>query len=157
MRIVVLDGHTLNPGDSSWKPLCALGACTIYDRTPPGELLARAAGAEILLTNKTELRGEVFPLLAGLCYVGVMATGYNVVDTVAARKHGIAVTNVPAYSTASVVQMTLGHLLNLAYRIGPHARSVAEGRWSSWPARPSGSLGWDASGVAWPLYVRRWI
>jgi glycerate dehydrogenase len=133
MRIVVLDGYALNPGDLSWEPLAALGDFTVHDRTPPAEMVARARAAEILLTNKTEFPGEVFGQLAGLRYIGVLATGYNVVDVAAARRHGVVVTNVPTYGTATVAQFTLAHLLNLAVRIGPHVRSVDEGRWPQCP------------------------
>ena len=88
MKIVVLDGHTLNPGDLSWDVLAALGDCTVYDRTPPGLVAERAAGAEVVLTNKTVLGRDLLAALGGLRYVGVLATGYNVVDTAAARERG---------------------------------------------------------------------
>ena len=132
-QIVVLDGYTLNPGDLSWDGLRALGACMVYDRTPPADIVARAGQAEIALTNKTELPADVIEALANLRYVGVLATGYNVVDIDAARHRGIIVTNVPAYSTRSVAQMVFAHLLNLALHIGPHAQTVSGGAWSSQP------------------------
>ncbi|MFH1716313.1 MAG: D-2-hydroxyacid dehydrogenase [Planctomycetota bacterium] len=133
VRIVVLDGFTLNPGDLTWKGLEELGQCTIYDRTAPDETVQRADGAEIVLTNKTLLSCETIERLAALRYIGVLATGYNVVDVEAARKRGIPVTNVPAYGTDSVAQMVFAHLLNLTQNVGHHARTVREGRWCSEP------------------------
>jgi len=132
-KIVVLDGYTLNPGDLSWKGLEALGRCAVYDRTGPEEVLSRAEGTEIVLTNKTVLSSDVIEQLPGLKYIGVLATGYNVVDIEAAGERGIVVTNVPAYSTPSVAQMVFAHLLNLTHHVGHHARTVRSGRWSSNP------------------------
>ena len=129
MNITVLDGFTLNPGDLSWKELEALGPCAIYDRTQPADLLARAAPAEVLLTNKTELSGAAIQSLPCLKYVGVLATGTNIVDLAAARARGILVTNVPTYGTRSVAQMTFALLLELAQHAGHHAQTVREGRW----------------------------
>jgi len=129
MRIVVLDGYTVNPGDLSWGALEALGSCAFYDRTPPPEVLARAAGAEVLLTNKTVLGRRELEGLPALRYIGVLATGYNVVDLDAARERGVAVTNVPAYSTRSVAQMTFALLLELTHHVGEHSRSAREGKW----------------------------
>jgi len=133
MQIVVLDGYTLNPGDMDWAPLRALGECTIYDRTAPDEIVARAATAEVVLTNKVVLSREVLARLPRLRYVGVLATGYNVVDAVAARERGIPVTNVPAYSTASVAQLVFAHLLHLANQVATHDEAVHRGLWSSSP------------------------
>ncbi|MBN1589986.1 MAG: D-2-hydroxyacid dehydrogenase [Pirellulales bacterium] len=130
MKIVVLDGHTLNSGDLSWETLEALGTCTVYPRTPAAETVARAEGAEIVLTNKTILGQAEIERLAALRYIGVLATGYNVVDVEAATERGITVTNVPAYGTDSVVQMVFAHLMNLTLHVGQHAQAVAEGRWS---------------------------
>ena len=130
MNIVVLDGFTLNPGDLSWEELKALGPCAIYDRTPPVALAERAAAAEILLTNKTELAGADIRNLPSLKYIGVLATGTNVVDLAAARARGIPVTNVPAYGTKSVAQHTFALLLELAQHAGHHAQTVREGRWT---------------------------
>jgi len=130
MQIVVLDGFTLNPGDLDWAGLKALGRCEIYDRTPPAALLHRAADAEILLTNKTVLAGADLAKLPRLKYIGVLATGTNVVDLAAARARGIPVTNVPTYGTKSVAQMTFALLLELARRVGHHAQTVREGRWT---------------------------
>lgn len=129
MRIVVLDGHTLNPGDLSWAELQSLGDCTIYDRTPPAETIERAQGAEILLTNKTILNKEIIDQLPNLKYIGVLATGYNVVDTLAAAHHGIWVTNVPAYSTNSVTQMVFAHILHFTNHVAEHSTSVRKGNW----------------------------
>ncbi len=133
MRIVVLDGHTLNPGDLSWAALSALGDCTVYDRTPPGDILARARGAEILLTNKTPLDAGTLGALPGLRYVGVLATGFNVVDVQSARARGIVVANIPTYGTRSVAQHVFALLLELTQRVGYHAATVREGRWSASP------------------------
>ncbi len=129
-KIIVLDGYTLNPGDLSWDELKSLGDCTLHDRTAAGEVVARAAGAEIILTNKVPLSREVIAQLPRLKYVGVLATGFNIVDTVAARERGIPVTNVPAYGTRSVAQMTWALLLELTQHAGHHAQTVREGRWS---------------------------
>lgn len=130
MRIVVLDGYTLNPGDMSWDDLRAMGECIVYDRTPASEILERAAGAPAVLTNKTPLTADSLRGLPDLRYVGVLATGYNVVDVDAARALGIVVTNVPAYSTLSVTQLVFGHLLAHSLNVADHARVVAEGAWA---------------------------
>jgi glycerate dehydrogenase len=127
----VLDGYTLNPGDLSWEGLSRLGACTVHDRTAEEDVLDRASGAGIVLTNKVILSREVIEQLPGLRYVGVLATGYDVVDVVAARERGIPVANVPAYGTRSVAQLAFAHLLNLAQRVAHHAHTVREGRWSA--------------------------
>ena len=129
MRIVVLDGYTLNPGDLSWDGLRALGECTVYERTPNTGILERAAGAAAVLTNKTPLSAETLRALPGLRYVGVLATGYNVVDIRTARSLGIVVTNVPAYGTLSVTQMVFGHLLNHTLHVADHASAVGHGEW----------------------------
>jgi glycerate dehydrogenase len=130
MNIVVLDGFTLNPGDLGWEDLKALGPCIIYDRTPPAALADRAATADILLTNKTELTSAALQNLPRLKYIGVLATGTNVVDLAAARARGIPVTNVPAYGTKSVAQLTFALLLELTQHVGHHAQTVREGRWT---------------------------
>jgi len=132
-RIVVLDGHTLNPGDLTWDALKALGPCEVHDRTPLAQVVERASGAQIVLTNKTVLPGAAIAQLPGLRYIGVLATGYNVVDVVAARQRGICVTNVPAYGTASVAQMVFAHLLDLTQHAGEHSQSVHNGDWSRSP------------------------
>lgn len=128
-KIVVLDGYAANPGDISWEPWKALGELTVYDRTAPEEVVARAAGAEMVLTNKVVLSAEVMKQLPDLRYVGVLATGYNVVDLEAARAQGVVVTNIPAYSTASVAQMVFAHLLNITHHVADHAASVTAGDW----------------------------
>jgi glycerate dehydrogenase len=129
MKIVVLDGHTLNPGDLSWASLAALGELTVYDRTPPAQVLERAGGAAIVLTNKTVLARDHFESLPELRYVGVLATGYNVVDVKAAVARGIVVTNVPTYGTDSVAQLVFAHLLHACHRVADHARGVRDGKW----------------------------
>ncbi len=129
-KIVVLDGYTANPGDLSWDELSALGECTIYDRTAPEQLLERAADAEILLTNKVVITAEHLASLPALRYIGVLATGYNVVDTAAAKERGIIVTNIPSYSTASVGQMVFAHILNIAQQVKHHSDEVRKGRWA---------------------------
>lgn len=133
MKIVVLDGHTLNPGDLSWQGLNDLGSCEIHDRTPASKTVQRARDAEIVLTNKTVLSAEIIEALPGLRYIGVLATGYNVVDIEAARARAIPVTNIPTYGTDSVAQMVFAHVLNLTQRVDHHARTVREGRWSQSP------------------------
>jgi glycerate dehydrogenase len=133
MRIVVLDGHALNPGDLDWSELRALGDCEVFPRTAPRELVARAANSEVLLTNKVVLERAMLEALPQLRYIGVLATGYNVVDVIAARERGIAVTNVPDYSTRSVAQLTFALLLELSHGVGHHSEAVRSGRWSSNP------------------------
>lgn len=130
MKIVVLDGYTLNPGDLSWETLQAIGEVTIYDRTSAEEILERSFGVEILLTNKTPIKADVIAQLDTLKYIGVLATGYNVVDTEAAKSKGIIVTNVPAYGTASVVQMTFALILELTQHVQAHSDSVFAGKWA---------------------------
>jgi len=130
MKIVILDGYTLNPGDLSWTELTSLGSCEIHDRTAPADVLARCADAEIVLTNKTVLSREHLQALPKLKYIGVLATGTNVVDLAAARERGIPVTNVPAYATSSVAQLTFALLLELALQTGLHSESVHRGDWA---------------------------
>jgi glycerate dehydrogenase len=132
-NIVVLDGYTLNPGDLTWEGLESLGKCVVYDRTPPEEVVPRAEDSQIILTNKTVLSSDVISQLPKLRYIGVLATGYNVVDTEAARARNIPVTNVPTYGTQSVAQMVFAHLLNLAQHVAHHAGTVRAGRWASNP------------------------
>ena len=133
MNIVILDGYALNPGDLSYDCLRQFGELTVYDRTAPEELIARAIDADALLTNKVVLGEKEFAQLPRLRYIGVQATGYNVVDVEAARRHGITVTNIPAYSTASVAQMVMAHLLNIAQRVGYYAEQNRIGRWATNP------------------------
>lgn len=131
MKIVVLDGYALNPGDLSWTGMEALGELTVYERTSPSEVLERSAGAEVLITNKTVIAAEHMAALPQLKYIGVLATGYNVVDIDEARNRGIVVTNIPAYSTASVAQMVFAHVLNITQRVGYYATENANGRWTN--------------------------
>ena len=129
MDIVVLDGHTLNPGDLDWTPLKALGTYAVFPRTSAAEVAERAESAEIVLTNKVLIDAEILASLTKLKYIGVLATGYNVVDVEAAKDRGIVVTNIPGYSTASVGQMVFALLLELTQQVGHHARLVQEGEW----------------------------
>ena len=130
MKIIVLDGYGLNPGDLNWEGFESLGELTVYDRTSPSELMERAAGAEVLVTNKTLITAENMAALPELKYIGVLATGYNVVDIDAAKARGIVVTNIPAYSTASVAQMVFAHILNITQRVGYYADENKQGRWT---------------------------
>lgn len=132
-RIVILDGYTANPGDLSWKDLETLGQVTVYERTKPEDTVARAAEADIVLTNKVMIGRTEIEQLPHLRYIGVLATGYNVVDIMAAHEHGIIVTNVPAYSTESVAQMVFAHLLTVTNRIEHYAIQNRAGRWSNNP------------------------
>ena len=131
--IVILDGYTANPGDLSWGELKELGALTVYERTQPEETVARAKEAEIVLTNKVLLRRQEIEQLPNLKYIGVLATGYNVIDLEAARERGIIVTNVPAYSTESVAQMVFAHLLTVTNRTEHYAIQNREGKWTASP------------------------
>ena len=133
MKIVILDGYSANPGDLSWKALEQYGELTVYDRTKPSETVERAADADIVLTNKVILGRDEICQLPQLKYIGVLATGYNVVDTEAAHQRGIIVTNVPAYSTESVAQMVFAHLLTVTNRTEHYAIQNREGRWSKNP------------------------
>ena len=131
MRIVILDGLTTNPGDVSWEPLERLGSLAVFDRTAPGDVAARAADADAVLTNKAIVGREQIAALPRLKYVGVLATGFNIVDVAAARERGIPVCNVPEYSTPNVVQATWALILELANRVGHHDRTVHEGHWAA--------------------------
>lgn len=133
MKIVVLDGYGLNPGDLSWSAWETLGELKVYDRTSPSELLERSEGAEVLVTNKTLITANDMALLPELKYIGVLATGYNVVDIDEAKARGIVVTNIPAYSTASVAQMVFAHILNITQRVGYYADENVRGRWTNNP------------------------
>jgi glycerate dehydrogenase len=133
MHIVVLDGFTLNPGDLSWGELKSLGSCEIYERTPADEVVKRSANAAVILTNKTVISRQQISSLPKLKYIGVLATGFNVVDIVAARERSIPVCNIPTYGTKSVAQMTFALLLELTQRVAHHAQTVREGRWSRSP------------------------
>ena len=133
MNIVVLDGYTANPNDLSWEPLEAFGKLTIYDRTSADELIKRAQDADIILTNKCRLKEEELKQLPKLKYIGVLATGYNNIDTEYAHKHGIVVSNIPSYSTESVVQMTFAHIFNITNQVSHYASEVRAGQWSQNP------------------------
>lgn len=131
MKICVLDGFTLNPGDLTWVALRALGDCEIYDRTPREEVVARAAGAEVILTNKAVVGAAEMAALPALRYIGVTATGFNVVDTEAAKARGVVVTNVPGYGTRSVAQHVFALLLELTQHTGAHSEAARAGAWTT--------------------------
>ena len=129
-KIVVLDGYTLNPGDISWDELGELGDITVYDRTPADLVVERIGDAEIIFTNKTQITEDMMLQCPGIKYIGVLATGYNVVDVEAAKRRNIVVTNVPTYGTDAVSQFTIALLLELCHRIGAHSDSVKQGDWT---------------------------
>ena len=131
MKIVVLDGFTLNPGDLSWSGLEALGSVTVYDRTPKEEIVSRIGDADAILTNKTPISAETLAACPSVKYIGVLATGYNVVDTAAAKERGIPVCNIPTYGTAAVGQFAIAMLLEICHHVAHHSDAVHEGRWSS--------------------------
>ncbi len=131
MKIVILDGYTLNPGDLNWSPLKRHGILHVYDRTPTQLILERASGADIIFTNKTPLTADSLDQLPQLRYVGVLATGYDVVDIETARTNNIVVTNVPAYGVDSVAQMVFAHILNITNNVAGHAQDVRNGGWSA--------------------------
>ncbi|HIQ71101.1 MAG TPA: D-2-hydroxyacid dehydrogenase [Candidatus Onthenecus intestinigallinarum] len=133
MKIVVLDGYTENPGDLSWGPLQELGELTVYDRTPPEAVLERIGDAEAIYTNKTVLSRELIQAMPSVRFIGVLATGYNVVDVQAARERGIVVCNIPTYGTDAVAQYVFALLLELCHRVAHHAQAVQEGRWTACP------------------------
>ena len=131
MKIVVLDGYTENPGDLSWKDLEALGETTIYDRTPVELVEERIGDAEIVITNKTPIDKEIFEKCQNIKYVGVLATGYNVVDVNTAAEKGIPVCNIPTYGTTAVAQMVFALLLEICHHVGTHSEAVKMGEWSN--------------------------
>lgn len=133
MRIVVLDGYCLNPGDLSWDALRAMGDVEVFDRTPESQVAERTAGAVIALTNKAPFSGSTLAALPDLKYIGVLATGYNIVDVAAARQRGVVVSNIPTYGTHSVAQMTMALLLELCHHVGAHSEAVRNGEWSRNP------------------------
>ncbi len=141
LRIVVLDGHTLNPGDLSWEPLAQLAPLTVHPRTAACDIVARARDAAIVLTNKVPLSAETLAQLSHLRFVGVLATGHNIVDGAAARARGLPVSNIPAYGTQSVAQHVFALLLELTQQAGHHAQSVRDGRWT----RSADWCYWDGS------------
>jgi glycerate dehydrogenase len=133
MKIVVLDGYGSNPGDLSWEPLGQLGELVVYPRTAPDDVLERMSDAEMVLTNKVVMSADLLSQCKKLKYIGVLATGYNIIDTEYAKKQGIIVTNIPAYSTDSVAQMTFAHILNITNRVEHYADKNRQGAWSRNP------------------------
>lgn len=133
MKIAILDGRTVNPGDLSWESLQALGDCTIYESTSEQEVIEHCADAEAVLTNKVCLRKEALEQLPHLKYIGVLATGYNVIDLTEAKRRGIVVTNIPAYSTDSVVQSVFAHLLNITNQVAHYTAEIKVGTWCCSP------------------------
>jgi glycerate dehydrogenase len=133
MKIVILDGYALNPGDLSWAELQKLADVEVHDRTPEAEVVARAVDADMVMTNKTPLSAATLAQLPKLRYIGVLATGYNIVDTNAARDKGVVVTNIPTYGTASVAQFAIALLLELCHHVGLHGEAVRNGEWSQNP------------------------
>src|SRR5262245_11358032 len=133
LKITVLDGYCLNPGDLSWDGLRQLGELQVFDRTPDNDVVARAAGVEAALTSKTPLTRPMLEQLPALRYIGVLGTGYNIVDVAAARERGIVVTNIPTYGTASVAQFVFALLLELCHNVKLHSDAVRAGEWASKP------------------------
>ncbi len=131
MKIVILDGYTENPGDLSWEGFEALGEVTVYDRTSPDDIAERISGAEAVITNKTAITKAHIAACPSLCYIGVLATGYNVVDVVAAAEKNIPVCNIPTYGTAAVAQMTMALLLEICHHAGAHSDAVKAGEWTN--------------------------
>jgi len=132
-KIVVLDGHASNPGDLSWDGLKAFGELTVYERTPEDQVLERIGDADIVLTNKVPFKADRISKLPHVKYIGVLATGYNIIDTQAAAQAGIIVTNIPAYSTDSVAQITFAHILNITNHVSHYAEQSRAGRWTQAP------------------------
>ena len=133
MKIVVLDGYTLNPGDLTWEGFAALGSLTVYDRTEPEEIVSRIGDAEAVIVNKCPITAETIDACPDMRYIGVLATGYNVVDVEAARKRHIAVTNIPTYGTTAVAQMVFAHLLAICQHVEAHSEAVHRGEWNTNP------------------------
>ena len=133
MKIVILDGYTENPGDLSWEGFEKLGELTVYDRTPADQVVERIGDADVVIMNKTPLTAETFDKCPNIKYVGVLATGYNVVDVDAAKKHGVVVSNIPTYGTTAVAQMVFALLLEICHHVGAHSASVKNGDWSNNP------------------------
>lgn len=133
MKIVVLDGYTLNPGDISWEGLEALGEVTVYDRTKPEEVVERIGDAEVVYTNKTPITKDTLDQCGNIRFIGVLATGYNIIDIEAAKEKGIPVSNIPTYGTAAVSQFAIALLLELCHHIGEHSDAVKNGEWTSNP------------------------
>lgn len=131
MKIVVLDGYTLNPGDLSWEGFEKLGELTCYDRTDAADVVSRIGDAEAVITNKTALTADIIKACPGIKYIGVLATGYNVVDVAAAAEAGIPVCNIPTYGTTAVAQFAFAQLLNICHHVQDHANTVKEGKWTA--------------------------
>lgn len=133
MKLVILDGHALNPGDLSWDAFKEFGEITLYDRTSPDKVVERIGDAELILTNKVTITDEIMSACKNLKYIGVLATGYNIIDINAAKKHGIAVTNIPSYSTRAVAQAVFAFILEFANGVHSHSESVFNGGWCASP------------------------
>lgn len=133
MKICILDGYSLNPGDLDWSPVERLGDVTLFDRTPADKIVERAADADIVLTNKVPFSADTLRQLPRLRFICVLATGYNIIDTEAAARQGMVVANIPAYSTMSVAQMAFAHILNITNHVTSYAREVADGKWTNCP------------------------
>lgn len=133
MKICILDGHSLNPGDLDWSPVERLGDVMLFDRTPADKIVERAADADIVLTNKVPFSADTLRQLPRLRFICVLATGYNIIDTEAAARQGVVVANIPAYSTMSVAQMAFAHILNITNHVASYAREVADGKWTNCP------------------------
>lgn len=133
MKICILDGYSLNPGDLDWSPVERLGDVTLFDRTPADKIVERAADADIVLTNKVPFSADTLRQLPRLRFICVLATGYNIIDTEAAARQGVVVANIPAYSTMSVAQMSFAHILNITNHVASYAREVADGKWTNCP------------------------
>lgn len=133
MKICILDGYSLNPGDLDWSPVERLGDVTLFDRTPTDKIVERAADADIVLTNKVPFSADTLRQLPRLRFICVLATGYNIIDTEAAARQGVVVANIPAYSTMSVAQMAFAHILNITNHVASYAREVADGKWTNCP------------------------
>lgn len=133
MKICILDGYSLNPGDLDWSPVERLGDVTLFDRTPADKIVECAADADIVLTNKVPFSADTLRQLPRLRFICVLATGYNIIDTEAAARQGVVVANIPAYSTMSVAQMAFAHILNITNHVASYAREVADGKWTNCP------------------------
>ena len=133
MKICILDGYSLNPGDLDWSPVERLGDVTLFDRTPADKIVERAADADIVLTNKVPFSADTLRQLPRLRFICVLATGYNIIDTEAAARQGVVVANIPAYSTMSVAQMAFAHILNITNHVASYAREVADDKWTNCP------------------------
>ena len=133
MKICILDGYSLNPGDLDWSPVERLGDVTLFDRTPADKIVERAADADIVLTNKVPFSADTLRQLPRLRFICVLATGYNIIDTEAAARQGVVVANIPSYSTMSVAQMAFAHILNITNHVASYAREVADGKWTNCP------------------------